>query len=222
MENYRDAVSGSEIANILEASRESEDNIIWQNVEDTRNVFKVLDLEFDQKSLKIQVEQIPTFYPRLDHPIYCKLSHKESVFKSEILELGEYALQVKLPESIKAMELRAGTRLKFSQKDKKQVKLVVGGHKTARTSLRAQAIDISSTGAGLQVELDEAALEFVGKELLITALGTKTLDEPIICKLMYSRKYKCVLKNEIAERARLGLSFNRALTKAEMQEFLKS
>ncbi len=221
MDKYTEAKTGSEITNILTASRESEENIIWQNIDDSRSVFRVLGLEFDKKAISIEVEKTPTFYPRIDHPIYCKLTHRESVFKSEILKLGEFVLQVKFPESVKAMEQRQGQRLKFTQRDQKQIKIVVGSHKTARTSLKAQAIDVSITGSGMQIELDQAALELVDKEVLITALETKVLTEPINCKVMYKRNYKCVINNELAERARIGLCLDRPLTGDELKEFIR-
>ncbi len=222
MSSYRDAVSHREISSILSTSSESSDNIVWQNIDDVRHVFSVIDYQYDQSKMNITVHESKDFHPVAGIPLYGKLVCKQSVFKTEIIEVSEGLIQVERPNLMKAVELRGGPRFKFDKNEDKRVKLVFGSKDTAFTSISVKAEDISIKGLGVQVDIVDNSLDYVGKQILLSALGGKALDEPIECELMYTKRYKGVVNNEVVERARIGLRLKEQLSQGDIETFVEN
>tara|TARA_Y100000780_G_scaffold155505_1_gene140018 strand:- start:50356 stop:50877 length:522 start_codon:yes stop_codon:yes gene_type:complete len=172
--------------------------------------------------MKIEVQEAKDFQPVAGIPIYGKLSFKQSVFKTDILEVGEGLVQIKRPELLKAVELRGGPRFKFSKNQDKRVKLIFGSRDTAFTTISVKTEDISIKGLGVQIEIHDNSLDYVGKQIMLGALGGIPLAEPIECELMYTKRYKGVVNNEVVERARLGLRLKEQLSSEELDSFVKS
>lgn len=221
LDTFRETNSCDEIHSILKLSH-AEESIVWQNENGKRNIFSLTYFKYFEsiQTLELHLRNYDETL-KVDETIYIKLSHRDAIFKAQVLGIEKDVLTLFVPSTLKAQELRSTPRLSLDIKLKKVVSVNIG---SMENPLHANELDfittsISKSGLCLIIS-DNNKMLFDNNDMYeLTRLGRELLNFPIGLKQCWIQRYRYREGGKLFVAYRSGFEFNTDLSEHFISQF---
>ncbi len=208
---------------ILKAIREGNKkspSILWQNIEGLKEVYQFSHLEIDQSRDLLRIKISDSFKLKLSHPIFVKLSHRNTIFKGEIIFVEKNYLFFKLPGEVQVEEYRAFERIEDIPEQKRELYINTESELVTNAFLKVPFYlkDVSQSGMGIIISEKNKHLIKESPNLFLSHLGDIPLTSNFQIDLVRSRR---ITGHKQGEFLHLGLKFRDILTKDTLMNFLE-
>lgn len=202
---YRDTSDYREILRLFKKSSELTENLLWQNINGNREVYKVDHLEIDFVGREVVVFLDGHQKIRANEPIYFKLAQHDSIFKHTGFFVQPDCVSFKFPEILKTKEFRSSERFVFNENEEYSAQISFSHDSDVHHQLKIQLIDFSSTGLGLVISDKNKHLIKSHKVVWIHSINDYALQKPIAANVMY------VAQEATNKKYRFGVQLERQL-----------
>ena len=182
---YRDTSDYREILRLFKKSSELQENLLWQNINGKREVYKVDHLEIDFVGREVVVFLDNHQKIQSNEPIYFKLAAHDSVFKHNGHLVQPDCVSFKFPEMLKTKEFRGSERFILGSADECAAVVSFGQDSDIQQQMKIQLLDFSSQGLGLVVSEKNKHLIRASKVLWVHAINDYVFSRPIAACVMY-------------------------------------
>lgn len=182
---YRDTSDYREILRLFKKSSELQENLLWQNINGKREVYKVDHLEIDFVGREVVVFLDGHQKIQGNEPIYFKLAAHDSIFKHSGYFLQQDCVSFKFPETLKTKEFRGAERFILDTNEEYSAVVSFSQDSDIQHQMKIQLLDFSSQGLGLVVSDKNKHLIRANKVLWVHAINDYAFNRPIAACVMY-------------------------------------
>lgn len=203
----------SEIIKAIE-SCSLKSGMIWQSSNEKRVIknFTHIEVSLKHSAVAIELECLDGL-DRLN-PLYIRLEHRNTVFKTKIIVSEGRKLLLRLPTEVTVEELRQFKRHQVSELSKKPLLI--------KTFLEDEAIpvvldEVSQSGLGVYVsEEGIIKLNSLKSEIFVDKIGKSSLKKEVKLELVYAGK----IEKGRSHLFKVGMKFDDLLSKDFVHEFI--
>jgi hypothetical protein len=213
-----------EILRIIKKASVEKDNFFWQTHPDRRDVTPIDHFEIDYAARDVVV----TFRKAglkisRELPLYVKLDHNDSVFKTTDFKVSAQSVQFSVPKEVKTLELRESPRHFFRPDQFKiiTVKPTLGSAADISNDVEFRVIDISETGMGLVISENNRSYLKNNRILWITHLQRVALAVPMLAEIVYiTSESDSKLVNRREKELKVGMKLSAKIAPQAVQNFI--
>lgn len=222
--NYRSTMEWKEILRIIQKASLEKDNFFWQTHADRRDIAPIDHFEIDYAARDVVVTfRKPGLKLSRDLPLYVKLDHNDSVFKTTDFKASAQTIQFSVPKEVKTLELRESPRHAFRADQFKiiTVKPTLGAAADISNNIEFRVIDISETGMGLVISENNRSYLKNNRILWITHLQRVELPTPILAEIVYiTSESDSKLVNRREKELKVGMKLSGKIPPEAVQYFI--
>lgn len=208
----------------IKKSLKKGENFLWQNIQGNKKIFDIASIEVNPNinALFFQLSK----ECQLDHllPVYVKLSHRDTIFKTRFLAGADDLVSLAIPEEFMAKELREEERFdfNFSQKNIIKIGYEIDFMKGAKHAQDFQLKDVSIGGFSCfcPEKLAQNIERF--RNFKVSLIRQKILNEELEVDFVYAKKVKIKIGNRTIEMFRLGFKFKEKLKAQTLKELFST
>lgn len=223
LNNYRTTTNYKEISKLISDIKNIKESFLWQNTSGKRYIFEIEDIQLNERFMSFATKVNRKMFPYFNSltETYCKLTHRDTVFKVSVINSVDNTVTFNIPSEVKTLELRRSPRQKFKPSEGKFVTIQVESEllASATQALKFQVIDVSETGISLV--MSDKNIKYFESSSIFNA--TTLMDHELVVRqsmeLVYYQKFKFKSRGKITSAYRVGLKFHTPLTTTQLAYF---
>lgn len=154
--------------------------------------------------------------------LYIKGDIQSILFKVEVTHHSNGKVLFTIPSEVRILEKRARPRITFGYNFEGRVEFFnYKAYRSKRKHSSSKIIDLSQKGLAMLMYTGKAHSWSIGDSIYVTRLNGFEIPETILAEIRYIRTVRITRNNQSVNAYRMGVEFERDLTREELTEILK-